>query len=152
MNTRSIPAWNTLTAKSGRELKRAQSLLSAANARVSQAQLRMTKLDNLLVEYSSSLNDMLSKPHSTQEAGNFRQFIVQLQFLKQRADIDLHKAELDVTEAKSEVIVADQENLKLSRLLGRAKTELENQRIGIETKEAESQSIIQFNLKAPPSL
>ena len=148
MGQKSKPVWDTLASKADLVLRSAQIVLEAAKTRKYEAGQRQRKLDVLLSEYSCRLNNILSRPHNTKEAGSYRQFIVQLQSLKQRSDDEFKKFSLEYDNAQKKVIVADQEKLKLVRLGERVRITRQRERLAIETKEVEAQSLMQFYVKS----
>ena len=140
--------WDALTAKADLTLRKAQSSMDVAMARKKEAEIRLDKLDSLLAEYASKLNVILSRSHHSQEASNYRQFIIQLQALRQRAEQELQVFELDYGRNQRIVIAADKEKLKFQGLADRAKIKLHHQGVKVEAKEAETQSMMQFNLNS----
>tara|TARA_B100000780_G_C20912889_1_gene363498 strand:- start:232 stop:690 length:459 start_codon:yes stop_codon:yes gene_type:complete len=142
------PVWDALTSKADLTLRKAQSAMDVAMARKNEAESRLNKLDSLLAEYASKLNLILTRSHHSQEAGNYRQFIIQLQTLRQRAEQELQVFQLEYSNNQRVVIAADKEKLKFQRLADRARTKLHHQRTTVETKEAEAQSMMQFNLNS----
>ena len=140
--------WDALISKANLTLRKAQSAMDVAMVRKNEAESRLNKLDSLLAEYANKLNLILTRSHHSQDTGNYRQFITQLQALRQRAEQELQIFEQDYGNTQRVVIAADQEKLKLQRLADRARAKLHHQRVTVETKEAEAQSMIQFNLNS----
>lgn len=148
MSGQPTPVWAILTVKADRVLRREKSQLDAVLHKQRDTQNRQHKLDNLLIEYSNRLNIILARPHTTVEAGSYRQFIVQLHNLRQRTGEELLQIEEVCNSAKQKVLVADQEKRKLTRLTERAEEKLRQQRNIREMKDLEAQNLIQFNLNS----
>ena len=84
------PVWELLASKAQREVQQAQQQLAEAQLHKDQAIEREQKLDQLLIEYAERLNSIQRRAHSTTEAGNYRNFIVQLQSIKSRSSASRH--------------------------------------------------------------
>ena len=90
---------------------------------------------------------MQRRAHSTAEAGNYRQFIGQLQDIKNRAKTEISALEVDCTDARKVLMAADRERLKLEKLAERARQEQARALELTENRATEAQSIIQYNLR-----
>ena len=146
MNRTSV--WEVLASKAQREVRQVQQKLADVQLRREQAIEREEKLDQLLIEYSDQLASIQKRPHTTDEAGNYRNFIVQLQSIKSRSSVEFQKIEIDCTEARREMRLADQERLKVHHLVQRGKEQRQQEREQRDSREAETQNMIQFNLRA----
>ena len=142
------PVWEVLASKAQRQVRQAQQQLADAQLRREQAVDRDQRLDQLLIEYSEQLNMLQRRAHSTVEAGNYRNFIVQLHIIKGRSSEEFKALDQACQDARKEVLVADQERLKIERLGQRARNQRQQARELRETREAEAQSMIQFNLRS----
>jgi flagellar export protein FliJ len=142
------PVWEVLASKAKRQVRQAQQQLADAQLRREQAVDRDQRLDQLLIEYSEQLNMLQRRAHSTVEAGNYRNFIVQLHIIKGRSSEEFKALDQACQDARKEVLVADQERLKIERLGQRARNQRQQAREHRETREAEAQSMIQFNLRS----
>ncbi len=142
------PVWEVLASKAQRQVRQAQQQLAEAQLRKDQAIERDQKLDQLLVEYTERLNSIQRRAHSTIEAGNYRNFIVQLQSIKSRSRAEFEAIEAACKNARQDVILADQERLKVERLAKRGKEQRQQERAQRETRANEAESMIQFNLRA----
>ena len=151
MRHKAKPVWDVLISKADMELRGAKNMFDAVSTRKNKAELRHTKLNELLVEYRGRLNNILSRAHNPPEAGHYRQFIVQLEALKLNSSEDLQRIRQDHDDVQKNLIAADQGKLKLVRLGHRARNRLLSQRSKYETKELEAQSIVQFNLNSRPN-
>jgi flagellar biosynthesis chaperone FliJ len=148
MNNLTKPVWDVLISKSDVSLRQAQSKLDNVLARKKKAEVRQNKLDDLLLEYGERLNKILARIHNPDEAAHYRQFIIQLQHLGKRAREEYEKIDQEFYATQKEVITADQERAKLVKLGDRAKQKIYNQNLAFETKKAEAQSMMQFNLNS----
>ncbi len=148
MNNKVKPVWDVLISKSDVSLRQAQIKLDNVLTRKKKAKVRQHKLDDLLLEYGERLNKILARVHNPDEAGHYRQFIVQLQSLKKRACEEYQKIDQEFCVTQNEVIAADQEHAKLVKLGDRAKRKIYSQNLIFETKKAEAQSMMQFNLNS----
>ena len=142
------PVCEVLASKAQRQVRQAQQQLADAQLRREQAVDRDQRLDQLLIEYSEQLNMLQRRAHSTVEAGNYRNFIVQLHIIKGRSSEEFKALDQACQDARKEVLVADQERLKIERLGQRARNQRQQARELRETREAEAQSMIQFNLRS----
>ena len=142
------PVWEVLASKAQRAVREAQQKLAEVQLRREQAIEREKKIDELLVEYSDRLTSIQQRAHSTDEAGNYRKFIVQLQTIKSRSTVEFQNIEMAFTEARREMLLADQERLKVEHLVKRAKEQRQQELEQLDSREAETQSMIQFNLRA----
>jgi flagellar export protein FliJ len=142
------PVWEVLASKAQRQVRLAQQQLADAQLRREQAVDRDQRLDQLLIEYSEQLNMLQRRAHSTVEAGNYRNFIVQLHIIKGRSSEEFKALDQACQVARKEVLVADQERLKIERLGQRARNQRQQAREHREAREAEAQSMIQFNLRS----
>ena len=88
-----------------------------------------------------------SESHSTAEATNYRQFIAQLQDINQRTSHEIKQAALGYSQAKTALLVAEQERLKHQKLVQReANRQHKTQHIA-DIKALDAQTTIQFNVK-----
>jgi flagellar export protein FliJ len=142
------PVWEVLASKAQREVRQAQQQLAEAQLRKDQAIEREQKLDQLLIEYAERLNSIQRRAHSTNEAGNYRNFIIQLQSIKSRSSAEFETLDTACKNARQDVMLADQERLKIERLVERAKEQRQKERDQRESRDAETESMIQFNLRA----
>jgi flagellar export protein FliJ len=150
MTEQKKPVWQVLAAKAEKEVRQAQLVLAEMHQRKEQAQARDEKLEQLLVEYAAQLHAVQRRAHSTAEAGNYRQFIGQLQEIKNRAKNEISALELDCTDARKVLMAADRERLKLEKLAERAGQEQARASEQMENRATEAQSIIQYNLRQQP--
>jgi flagellar export protein FliJ len=146
-STNGRPVWNVLAAKAQKEVRQAQLTLADMHQRKQQAMERDEKLEQLLVEYALQLSQVQQRAHSTSEAGNYRQFISQLQDIKNRAKNEIQALENDCKDARQTLVAADCERLKLESLAQRAEDKKNQQAASDEARRAEAQSIIQYNLR-----
>lgn len=141
------PVWEVLASKAQRQVRQAQQQLAEVQLRRDQAVERDQRLDQLLVEYAEQLNNLQRRAHSTVEAGNYRNFIVQLQSIKSRSSAEFENIDMACKEARQEMLAADQERLKIERLGQRAQEQRQQIREQRDSREAETESMIQFNLR-----
>jgi len=139
--------WDVLASKAQNAARQAQQLLIEAQQRKELAVVRSQKLDQLLAEYAEQLNAIQRRNHSILEAGNYRNFIVQLQMLKGRSKSEFLALEADCTDARKRMVTADQERLKVESLARRAQDQAREQQLANETRETEAQGIMQYNLR-----
>jgi flagellar export protein FliJ len=143
MTEQKKPVWQVLAAKAEKEVRQAQLVLAEMHQRKEQAQAR----DEKLVESAAQLHAVQRRAHSTAEAGNYRQFIGQLQDIKNRAKTEISALEVDCTDARKVLMAADRERLKLEKLAERARQEQARALELTENRATEAQSIIQYNLR-----
>jgi flagellar export protein FliJ len=139
--------WDVLATKAQNAARQAQQLLIEAQQRKELAVVRSQKLDQLLAEYAEQLNAIQRRNHSILEAGNYRNFIVQLQMLKGRSKAEFLALDADCTDARKRMATADQERLKVESLARRAQDQAREQQLANETRETEAQGIMQYNLR-----
>ena len=139
--------WDVLATKAQNAARQAQQLLIEAQQRKELAVVRSQKLDQLLAEYAEQLNAIQRRNHSILEAGNYRNFIVQLQMLKGRSKSEFLALDADCTDARKRMATADQERLKVESLARRAQDQAREQQLANETRETEAQGIMQYNLR-----
>ena len=139
--------WDVLATKAQNAARQAQQLLIEAQQRKELAVVRSQKLDQLLAEYAEQLNAIQRRNHSILEAGNYRNFIVQLQMLKGRSKAECLALDADCTDARKRMATADQERLKVESLARRAQDQAREQQLANETRETEAQGIMQYNLR-----
>ena len=147
MTEQKKPVWQVLAVKAEKEVRQAQLVLTEIHQRKEQALARDEKLEQLLVEYAAQLHAVQQRAHSTAEAGNYRQFIGQLQEIKNRAKTEISALELDCIDARKVLMAADRERLKLEKLAERAGQKQARASELKETRASEAQSIIQYNLR-----
>ena len=147
MNSHSKSIWDTLLLTAQRKSGTAHSTLQKAQLRKEQALARRKKIDQLITEYAERLRLLQSESHSTAEATNYRQFIAQLQDINQRTSHEIKQAALGYSQAKTALLVAEQELLKHQKLVQReANRQHKTQHIA-DIKALDAQSTIQFNVK-----
>ena len=139
--------WDVLATKAQNAARQAQQLLIEAQQRKELAVVRSQKLDQLLAEYAEQLNAIQRRNHSILEAGNYRNFIVQLQMLRGRSKAEFLALDADCTDARKRMATADQERLKVESLARRAQDQAREQQLANETRETEAQGIMQYNLR-----
>ena len=139
--------WDVLATKAQNAARQAQQLLIEAQQRKELAVVRSQKLDQLLAEYAEQLNAIQRRNHSILEAGNYRNFIVQLQMLKGRSKAEFLALDADCTDARKRMATADQERLKVESLARRAQDQAREQQLANETRATEAQGIMQYNLR-----
>jgi hypothetical protein len=119
------PVWEVLASKAQREVRQAQQQLAEAQLRKDQAIEREQKLDQLLIEYAERLNS-----------------------IQRRSSAEFETLDTACKNARQDVMLADQERLKIERLVERAKEQRQKERDQRESRDAETESMIQFNLRA----
>ena len=148
MSNHNTAVWDVLASKAQADARQAKFRYDNAQSRKDQAIARDEKVDQMLVEYAEKLNIIQRQAHSASEAGNYRQFIVQLQSIKQDSSRERNLYNVDCAAASKVLQLAEQERHKYEQLAERAK---EKQRFALmrrETKDAEVQSMMQFNLRS----
>lgn len=148
MNNSRTPVWDVLASKAEAQARQARFRYDNAISRKEQAIARDQKVDHMLVEYAEKLNEIQRESHSTTEAANFRQFLVQLQGIKADSSRELALYQHDCDAAAKILQLAEQERQKYEQLAERAKQKQRTLFAHRETKEAEVQSMMQFNLKS----
>ena len=129
------PIWNLLLIKAQNQVRQAQMTLSNCHRQRQQAQLRVEKIDQLLVEYSQHLSDVQQQSQSRLETGNYRQFILQLQALRSQAKSALVSLEEACQQARDRLQTADGERLKVESMVER---KADQQRRVIASRQAKS--------------
>ena len=142
------PVWDVLASKAQAEARQARFRYDNALSRKEKAIERDQKVDQMLVEYAEKLNLIQRRTHSTNEAANFRQFLVQLQSIKADSSRELALYQRDCDAASKVLQMAEQERQKYEQLAERAREKRHSLLARRETKETEVQSMMQFNLKA----
>jgi len=142
------PVWDVLASKAQTEARQARFRYDNALSRKEQAIDRDQKVDQMLVEYAEKLNGIQRRAHSTTEAANFRQFLVQLQSIKTDSIRELALYQHDCEEASKQLQLAEQERHKYEQLAERAKQKQRALLAHRESREAEAQSMMQFNLNS----
>lgn len=148
MKNSNTAVWDVLTSKAQAEARQARFRYDNALSRKEQAIARDQKVDQMLVEYAEKLNVIQSRAHSTTEAANFRQFLVQLQSIKADSSRELALYQHDCDAASKVLRLAEQERHKYEQLAERANQKQRALVARRETKEADVQSLMQFNLKS----
>jgi len=148
MKNSNTAVWDVLTSKAQAEARQARFRYDNALSRKEQAIARDQKVDQMLVEYAEKLNVIQGRAHSTTEAANFRQFLVQLQSIKADSSRELALYQHDCDAASKVLRLAEQERHKYEQLAERANQKQRALVVRRETKEADVQSLMQFNLKS----
>ncbi len=148
MKNSNTAVWDVLTSKAQAEARQARFRYDNALSRKEQAIARDQKVDQMLVEYAEKLNVIQGRAHSTTEAANFRQFLVQLQSIKADSSRELALYQHDCDAASKVLRLAEQERHKYEQLAERANQKQRALVARRETKEADVQSLMQFNLKS----
>jgi flagellar export protein FliJ len=148
MNGSSKPVWSVLTAKAEQALRHEQNKRDIALSKKKDVLQRKDKIDTLLIEYSNRLTRVLERSHSQEESRHYRQFIIHLHNLRDRTSEELEQHDGAYKIAQKQVIVADEERLKLSRLDERVQNQERKEEQRRENKEFESQGLTQFNLNS----
>ena len=121
MKNTQTPVWDVLAGKAQGESRQARFRYDNALSRKEQAIARDQKVDYMLVEYAEKLNEIQRRAHSTTEAANFRQFLVQLQSIKVDSSRELAMYQHDCDVAGKQLQLAEQERHKYEQLAERAK-------------------------------
>ena len=148
MKNSNTAVWDVLTSKAQAEARQARFRYDNALSRKEQAIARDQKVDQMLVEYAEKLNVIQGRAHSTTEAANFRQFLVQLQSIKADSSRELALYQHDCDAASKVLRLAEQERHKYEQLAERVNQKQRALVARRETKEADVQSLMQFNLKS----
>ena len=148
MKNSNTAVWDVLTSKAQAEARQARFRYDNALSRKEQTIARDQKVDQMLVEYAEKLNVIQGRAHSTTEAANFRQFLVQLQSIKADSSRELALYQHDCDAASKVLRLAEQERHKYEQLAERANQKQRALVARRETKEADVQSLMQFNLKS----
>ena len=148
MKNSNTAVWDVLTSKAQAEARQARFRYDNALSRKEQAIARDQKVDQMLAEYAEKLNVIQGRAHSTTEAANFRQFLVQLQSIKADSSRELALYQHDCDAASKVLRLAEQERHKYEQLAERANQKQRALVARRETKEADVQSLMQFNLKS----
>jgi len=148
MKNSNTAVWDVLTSKAQAEARQARFRYDNALSRKEQAIARDQKVDQMLVEYAEKLNVIQGRAHSTTEAANFRQFLVQLQSIKDDSSRELALYQHDCDAASKVLRLAEQERHKYEQLAERANQKQRALVARRETKEADVQRLMQFNPKS----
>lgn len=148
MTKAQTPVWDVLASKAQAEARQARFRYDNALSRKEKAIERDQKVDQMLVEYAEKLNRIQRRTHSTNEAANFRQFLVQLQSIKADSSRELALYQRDCDAASKVLQLAERERQKYEQLADRAREKQHRLLARRETQETEVQSMMQFNLKA----
>ena len=139
--------WNVLLSKTDIEARKARLKVQDLKDKKDRAAEQNRKLDDLISEYHGRLVEIQKRPHNFPEAASYRQFIVQMQDLRKRSEVELTVAEKNLSLAKKDMFVMENERMKYESLMEREKSIVQRSRNTKETKITEEEATLQYNWK-----
>ena len=140
--------WSVLTKKAKDEEEVAQTACAGARNKVLALQQSRQRMNDLLEDYKQRALAAQSQLQTMAQATNSRQFLLQLQNLVDRVDIDLKVALRELEQAKAVLLQATHQRMKMETMQEKdlhAVQQWERQR---DQKDMDSFGLTLYNLKA----
>ena len=140
--------WSVLAKKAKDEEETAQTAAGRARNKVLELQQSRHRMNELLEDYKRRAIASQSQLQTMSQATNSRQFLLQLQSLVNRVDDDLKIALRELEQAKSVLLQATHQRMKMEAMQEKDLAAVETWQRKRDQKEMDSLGLTLYNLKA----
>jgi flagellar export protein FliJ len=140
--------WSVLTKKAKDEEEQAQTASARARNKVLELQQSRQRMDDLLQDYKQRALQSQSQLQSMSQTTNRRQFLLQLQSLVDRVQVDLQQALRELEQAKAVLLQATHQRMKMETMQEKDLQAVQTWERKRDQKEMDSLGLTLYNLKA----
>jgi flagellar export protein FliJ len=140
--------WSVLAKKARDEEEVAQTAAAKARNKVLELQQSRQRMDNLLQDYKQRALESQAKLQSMSQTTNSRQFLLQLQSLVDRVQLDLQQALRELEQAKAVLLQATHQRMKMETMQEKDLQAVQTWERKRDQKEMDSLGLTLYNLKA----
>lgn len=139
--------WSVLAKKAKDEEETAQTAAGRARNKVLELQQSRHRMNELLKDYKKRAIASQAQLQTMSQATNSRQFLLQLQSLVNRVDDDLQVALRELEQAKSVLLQATHQRMKMEAMQEKDLQAVQNWERKRDQKEMDSLGLTLYNLK-----
>jgi flagellar export protein FliJ len=140
--------WSVLAKKARDEEEAAQTAAAKARNKVLELQQSRQRMDDLLQDYKQRALQSQSQLQSMSQTTNNRQFLLQLQSLVDRVQVDLQQALRELEQAKAVLLQATHQRMKMETMQEKDLQAVQTWERKRDQKEMDSLGLTLYNLKA----
>ncbi len=140
--------WSVLAKKAKDEEETAQTAAAKARNKVLELQQSRQRMDHLLQDYKLRALESQAKLQSMSQTTNSRQFLLQLQSLVDRVQVDLQQALRELEQAKAVLLQATHQRMKMETMQEKDLQAVQTWERKRDQKEMDSLGLTLYNLKA----
>lgn len=140
--------WSVLAKKARDEEEAAQTAAAKARNKVLELQQSRQRMDDLLQDYKQRALQSQSQLQSMSQTTNSRQFLLQLQSLVDRVQVDLQQALRELEQAKAVLLQATHQRMKMETMQEKDLQAVQTWERKRDQKEMDSLGLTLYNLKA----
>ena len=137
-----------LAKKAKDEEETAQTAAAKARNKVLELQQSRQRMDHLLQDYKLRALESQAKLQSMSQTTNSRQFLLQLQSLVDRVQVDLQQALRELEQAKAVLLQATHQRMKMETMQEKDLQAVQTWERKRDQKEMDSLGLTLYNLKA----
>jgi len=140
--------WSVLAKKAKDEEEVAQTAAAKARNKVLELQQSRQRMDQLLQDYKQRAIESQSQLQTMSQTTNSRQFLLQLQSLVDRVQVDLQQALRELEQAKAVLLQATHQRMKMEAMQEKDLQAVQVWERKRDQKEMDSLGLTLYNLKA----
>ena len=140
--------WSVLAKKAKDEEETAQTAAAKARNKVLELQQSRQRMDHLLQDYKLRALESQAKLQSMSQTTNSRQFLLQLQSLVDRVQVDLQQALRELEQAKAVLLQATHQRMKMETMQEKDLQAVQTWERKRDQKEMDSLGLTLYNLQA----
>ena len=140
--------WSVLAKKAKDEEETAQTAAGRARNKVLELQQSRQRMSMLLQDYKQRALESQARLQSMSQTTNSRQFLLQLQNLVNRVDVDLRVALRELEQAKTVLLQATHQRMKMETMQEKDLQAVQTWERKRDQKEMDSLGLTLYNLKA----
>ena len=139
--------WTVMLDKTERQVKEAQKMLIAMNAKKQEAEASLVRLDALVQDYLEDMARAQEKTSRLAVTQNYQEFIAEIQQAQKSVERDIPMIDVDLQLARLSLRNAEQVHMKSKKLLERQQNRSMIAAAQREAKEQDLNATVRFNLQ-----
>ncbi len=141
-------AWPVLAKKAKEKCDLIQVEVVKAREKIKQLEQSKQRMEMLYADYVQRSKEAERKPHSMAETLNFRSFMLQLQELVKRVDLDLTNAQTQLDMTKRRLLAAEKKRIQMETLHEQDMKKIREYQRKKEQNQMDAAGVMLFNMKA----
>ena len=141
-------AWPGLAKKAKVKCDLIQVEVVKAREKIKQLEQSKQRMEMLYADYVQRSKEAERKPHSMAETLNFRSFMLQLQELVKRVDLDLTNAQTQLDMTKRRLLAAEKKRIQMETLHEQDMKKIREYQRKKEQNQMDAAGVMLFNMKA----
>lgn len=141
-------AWPVLAKKAKEKCDLIMVEVVRAREKIKQLEQSKQRMEMLYADYVHRCKEAERKPHSMAETLNFRSFMLQLQELVRRVDLDLTNAQTQLEMTKRRLLAAEKKRIQMETLHEQDMKKVRAYQLKKEQNQMDAAGVMLFNMKA----